>query len=78
MAMDNRNGNIFGLVNPSYAASDPGMNVHCKYEGNICVREMLEEITSDYFFLFLNVRSLQYYCFVSAIRVFCTPQQKNI
>ena len=29
--MDNRNGSIFGLVNPSYAASDPGMKVACKY-----------------------------------------------
>ncbi|KAG0717110.1 Mitochondrial import inner membrane translocase subunit Tim23 [Chionoecetes opilio] len=27
MAMDNRAGSIFGLVNPSYGASDPGMNV---------------------------------------------------
>lgn len=27
MAMDNRSSGIFGLVNPSYGASDPGMNV---------------------------------------------------
>ncbi|XP_045596627.1 mitochondrial import inner membrane translocase subunit Tim23 [Procambarus clarkii] len=27
MAMDNRSGSLFGLVSPSYGASDPGMNV---------------------------------------------------
>lgn len=35
MAMDNRNGGIFGLVNPSYGASDPGMNVPLHSSGGL-------------------------------------------
>ena len=65
MAMDNRNGSIFGLVNPSYAASDPGMNVPCKYEGNICVREMSGEITSRGTYFVVVWCSLTCVCVIS-------------